>query len=733
MAVGVVYAASAQAPNVSYTCKATALKTVLQEVGAASGYNLSAAGPLATVPIILNIKEMPLEKFMDHIARICHGEWMKSGETITLTRTPKMANSLIQMDQALRTVWIKKELEKLGTDENSVANWNRENTIAALEKEKAELEKLSQGIMGLQPGSKIRMFASGSKASPASTAATELIKQMPAERIAAIQPGQRVVFTNHPNQMQVPLPFRAEPTLERFRAAHNLVASILKEQGFRSDIEYTGGLTENRGSFNGRFGKTLLIVQRNMTPDASVSVTAIFTAEDGTIIGQADQTLWGDSNPQPKDVMSTEGLDKITLSKLSTEIAQVLSPSSGDGRQSTFAIAARGGTNFSFTMLGGGNMNPLNMSTEALATLTNPAKVEPLSLFPSEIVLGAAEAKKYGVIAILPDSAFTSMMALAKSGTVDPANFLDQPSAFDLKIEVIDGVQILTPVDPLLAERMRMNRGALQNLIQATYLKKYASLDDISKYMLAGSEISGFNNLDSLIVGAVAPVLKQQLQPGPIQTLYLKLYGSMSPQQRADGRPGGQVPLSNVMPQTRKFLHDIIFGANGMSIGGRGNKFSTIGMMAGGPMNESVPSIRTEPTEALPTGLPVNSFIQLTREFAEGLFAIITSGKFGTFMQPTEVGLMNSMSTNNPTPGSEGPPYTKFQLADLTSIQLQYRAPEFERGTMFSDGVIKQGSLAVSQEQLPAHILAKIKEGAEMGGSIRIGRAIGDGGGSKQP
>ena len=102
-------------------------------------------------------------------------------------------------------------------------------------------------------------------------------------------------------------------------------------------------------------------------------------------------------------------------------------------------------------------------------------------------------------------------------------------------------------------------------------------------------------------------------------------------------------------------------------------------------------------------------------------------------MQPTEVGLMNSMSTNNPTPGSEGPPYTKFQLADLTSIQLQYRAPEFERGTMFSDGVIKQGSLAVSQEQLPAHILAKIKEGAEMGGSIRIGRAIGDGGGSKQP
>ena len=722
LAFATLSAASAQSDvKITYQCNAKAIGTVISEIAKSSGLNLSVAGTLRDLPIILDVNGLSSEDFMKHISTVTNAEWVGSASSASLTRTPKKVAEMQQRERQLRTEILAKAIAEQLNTPAAKQTWDRETVTKLIAAEKKRREDLLNQIQGAGSGSQIMIQTVGDSQglNPVLLAAYSILRQLPPSLLASIQPGERVVYSNRPTQMQGALPFRAEPVMEQFRNAHNLLASVADTGGGVDPmVKIQGGLDLEAKPINGPLSKVLLIFQRMSGRDPGVTLEVRFADSQGKIVGNTQ--LWIGPGPTTASEQVPGSLGNATLSELNRDLALALSPAGGNQQSNTMAIAMDG----DFVMLGDSGMMPKAISPVLKAILDKPATNEPLSYFVSEAILALGKARNQQVIAVVPDTMMNAMLPMARTGNVGFDELTRPGNPFGIEVSSVGPVTLISPANPAEASRSHVNRGQLQRLIDSAYSRRYASLLDLSSYAVSMPAQFDDRNLDVTILNTINPMVAKALDGGPTQRQFMRLIGTLPDSQKVDRSPQTQFMFGNMRPDQRQIVHQLIYGPGGMSVIGRGQSIAmsvTSGSRPGERYEPHVPSLADEPTEVMPTGIPANGIFQIGCRMVEGLFGLFAGEGFGKFTTANELGLAQGMAQNNGGVGAiKAPQFEKYQLADIYRIEASVRAGAIGRSANFTDGEVRQGSLPVTMAGLPEGIRAAIQKATDQAANMKF-------------
>ncbi len=661
---------------------------------------------------------------MDHVAKVTNAEWVRSGTTVSLTRTPRKVAEMQQQERQSRVQLFAEAIADELDSELAKMSWDVDTVrklVAAERKRREELLGQIQNSGGAGGSIMIRSSGGADALNPALLAAYSILRQTPPSVLAGVLPGERIVLSNRPTQMQGALPFRPEPIMEQFRTAHNLLASVADSGGgVDPSVSIRGSLDLEAKPINGPLSKVLVIVQRMSGRDPGVSVEVRFADGEGRIVGESQ--LWLGPDMATDQAGAESRLGRVTLTGLSADLAKAMTHENSNQNSRTMMIALDG----DFVGFGESGLLPKTMPAVIKAILDTPAANEPLQYFVSETIHGLAKAKGKQVMAVVPDQLLAQLLPMTKTGEVGLDEFVRQSKVMGVEIVDSGDVMLVSPANPAEAARTHVNRPQLQRLIEAAYAKRFASLADLSGYATVMPAQFDDRNLDMTLLNAINPMVARSLDGGPTQRQFLRLYGTLSPAQRLDNQAETLVPFGNLRPDQRQVVHQIVFGPTGMTMIGRGGKSMAIAMTReSGPgtrAEEPVPSLADEPTEVMPNGIPATGILKLGRRVLEGLFGLLTGEGFGKFVSPGELGLNRGIAQSDigRSGDMKSPEFTRFQLADIMRIEASVQAGSFIKMATLSDGMIRPGSQPVSFENLPESIRAAVQRAADQAATMKF-------------
>jgi hypothetical protein len=267
------------------------------------------------------------------------------------------------------------------------------------------------------------------------------------------------------------------------------------------------------------------------------------------------------------------------------------------------------------------------------------------------------------------------------------------------------------------AYRSRVNRAELARVLKADAEKGFLSLDELSRYALSMPQWSP-TNMDAAILKVMVPSAYQEYAMG--RNAFLKLYATLTPAQRLETQSWVILPLSQLSPQQRLIVEDIVYSGTGGLIMGNGVMMTTEvrGRNAAEPPRE--PAIAMiEPTEGFPNGIPANTILQISRRIQEGVFALNSKGQ-GTMLTAGNLGLRLGY---NPPPGmpvTVNKDFVRYMLAELTEVDLTLQLGRRSRGANnLMDARIKDTS-RLSYDQLPEAFKQNVDRARQRAASVRF-------------
>lgn len=225
------------------------------------------------------------------------------------------------------------------------------------------------------------------------------------------------------------------------------------------------------------------------------------------------------------------------------------------------------------------------------------ATAEPLGLFTSDVYLSVAAAHRRDLVANLPD------------GSMIPV-FGDEPNAETVG-ELFDQVYgghlaqrddgeclVMKPVSARQCRRERTPRGALRRLANLDARTGWASLDEIAAFVLSIPEP------ETWFLDYCQTVMLPELpQPNDEDLADFKVYGALSPAQRATLWKGGEIAYRDLTPIQAGLVKNRLFADTG---GAPGDPRKVEPLMdVALNLSYSVFDNR-EPTQLMPNGLPEN-------------------------------------------------------------------------------------------------------------------------------
>lgn len=704
--------AGAQAPEkISFSCRAQALSSALQELGRKLDLQITAAPAIRHLPVVIHATDVSRETLLAKLAEAAEAEWQVNGTQRTLGRSGAKQRELEQRELNARAADLARGIQSYL--QSDTAKWDRESVLKMIEEERRRRDELLKQISGQGGGGgRVSIRTMGTTpVAPAGLAVRDAIRNIPPAMLAAIRPGERVVFSSNPTRVQRGIPFNYAPTLNAFVQAHNLLASLVKSTGeINPDIQISGGLDLDAKPLSGPLGKLLIIVQRLNANDPGISLQVKIADAKGVIVGDA-QAWVGSGLPAEEDppAAPAAGTDAIEISPLHQEFARLLAgdPTRGNIRRGSMALNIDG----DFVTFGGEPPRIPPMSNEVRAIFMNPAANEPLATFPTEILMGWADAKGLDLVAVLPDELVNDLQPLAAGGRVTAGQVRNALDEGGMTVSESEGFAVLRSAAPVAAERTRTNRTALSRFIQSSSTEGFAKLDEAAAYAVAMPYDYSDRNLDMRLMNVIIPTSIDGFTQGSQGRHFLRMYGLMTPGQRLANQAEVVLAVNQMTPAQRQLTDQIVYGAGGTGIIGRGS----MSMIAveDGPGGDEPPAetLANEPTEAMPTGTPLDGLLKIARRSIEGLYGLITGQDVGKLMTAQELGLTQGLATMNPGGGTTPtiPTYDRFRLATILRMAVQLDLKVRTYGATLTDASVT-GNRPMTYEQLPDSIRKVIED-----------------------
>lgn len=698
-------AALAQDARITLDFTCAPLHKVLSEVSRQTGVRLE-AGSLADRPVMVQTSGMNPKAFYDAIAKVLDAEWTKAGEGFVLTRENSRQRIAESREIEARTPLMAKAIEQFLEKNASAADWS-DATIDKRLREDSEKRKQVPGQLGVDM---VVEIMDNMTMTPATLVLVEAARKIPARMIAGVLPGQRLVLSSAPNRMQKPLPY-VPASLNDYVRAYNRLAEAARAQASpeNPNARIQTPLTRRRNGID-RVAELLVTIDGS-TSGQSLAVTLVDAS--GEILDRTQTWL---AEPAAGEGDVPNGVSgEVEFSPLSQDVLRALTPTVASARVVegfSIAIAMESG------LMGrlGNDVDRPNLPDAVRAALADPMSRDPHETFLAELMRGVAKERGKDFVAALPDYAFVTLARKVKGARMKLADFYRLLPSLKLTVEHGETTLVYAS-NQAEAYRSRVSRAELARVLKADAEKGFLSLDELCRYALAMPRWSP-TNMDAAILKVMVPSACQEYEMG--RNAFLKLYATLTPAQRLENQNRVILPLTQLSPQQRLIVEEIVYSGTGGLIIGNGVMMTTAvrGRNSAEPPRE--PAIAMiEPTEAFPNGIPTNTILQISRRIQDGVFALNAKGQ-GTMLTAGDLGMRLGY---NPPPGmpvTVNKDFAHYMAAELTEVDLTLQFGRRSRGAdNLMDARIKDKT-KLSYDQLPEAFKQNVERARQRAANMRF-------------
>lgn len=624
-------------PVVTFKSPAAPLGKVIAAISAQTKVPMSARGPIADEIVVVSVKDASMEEVRKYLAFACTGQWQQDGAAFVLVRDEPKAKIQEQEELARIAERFAKRIQENAAPVLSSPSM----TAASAEKHLQQLAKINDQVKQNQGGAydAVTLEPGGT---PQERLMARVLLSLDPKEIASLPADSRSVYSTSPTRMQRQLPNGAMQSMGQFVTEYGIWQAVAER--------YRPTDPENQfvdfgffGPMKSRPAKAVLIATK-WGDGLAVSFELKIVDSRGFVLAStaagidATGTASGKEDGQPSFV---QGETPIQLSKDSIEVLTMRS----------------------------GLQNPTMGQTirpELRAKLLKPEEFDPLLFGPSDFLLGIAEQEGRNLIASVPDSTFD--LALGTTGAT-PSRARQSLSSGETMTFTDDGKwTVATATWPALARRRAMPRHLLGQLARELEKPGAGSLDALSR-MAAQLGGTSAPQLSTAYVAMLQPAVAANLDFSSWDLL--RFYGGLTSAQKAAVSKGGDLAIGSLESNAKNALNRLVFfGTSAMPLG----QFQMITETEpGSPQLDTSESIRMEPTEAMPDGLPPAGILRF-----EVYDASVAIGLGGGSFSADDLGTQLAMRERPEVFPyvSESPMPAKFSMAQRRSIMITMSAME---------------------------------------------------------
>jgi hypothetical protein len=589
--------------RIHYDQPARTVKQLLADLSRQTGITLFAPSPLDTEIVLVSVQEMPLKTLMEHLATVTDGEWVKQPNgSYHLIRSPKLARECRERDdaqllQGLKRAVAKKEIERLAEPltEAQVRQICQQIKRQMQEIESQEISNpwehpliasLQEQVGQLDVGRRLII---------------RLVRRLDLRRLLAIPVGERRVFSNVRGRYLEPFGFEVGSLLAAYQREARWVYQVWTHPLDGFDKEWVE-------RFNERYGYVIELDYKWRQEPSQVPLTRLYLeveriSPDSFSFGI---TLFSEDLKQGVE----GGYWWIWLREEELESKDAEPGSGQPPSEASRQLAARVEWSESSRQFMEA-YRAIERATEPVAfpDVLDPAKVEPLSLVPSDVLRTYARQKGKPLIAILPDGLGMCLFLPAR-GHHTLQVYLEWFRRRNMEWQEREEVLLFKPRWSSYWWGRRVDRLALSRWLHQLHQRGYPKLED-SLAMSQMYEHAAFESAMLLVYGQLLILPDGSLYDNP------RFLNRLSAKQLDHLRAGGQLTLRELSPVQREMLlHDVYFGSSTIE------KVYSISELAAIRSEAEMERLAAAERESLeislphvlyPDGLPADLTIQINR------------------------------------------------------------------------------------------------------------------------
>lgn len=567
-------------PRVTVIARGATIGSVLKEVSKQTGVAVDAAEQIRDEVVIVSVKDASLPEFEQHIAEVLGAQWSKGGGVMRLVRPASLERAQAATERRLRIAEVTAGVEKLRKRVAAQAEFN-ETSARDVAQALDLINTKYKGHLSDSPG--LEATIELEPKTPSGRLAIAAVASLSPEQVADVDPGERIVYSTDPTQMQRRLPGRIGAAIERYRSEQRLYTQALS----RLPVGQGSGrfaVSDADPSKQDEVAAVIIVTARSpYNPNLTVDVHLV--RKDGVFIGGARSLLdLGESSPTEKP------------------IAQGKAPLSDDSiRFVAASIQLQKGKTFLDDQY-------------LLDQLTHPEKHDPLSYVVSDGVFTLG--KEQNVIASVPDIGFieTAFTAIANPKELDLGRFSNWLTN-NCEVKQTNGWFSASPKRKVQTRSLRVDRGTLGQFFRRCIENSGIQIDDLAQFV----SMMPRNYMDTIapmLAFFVLPDLNAAVNDRTVEIL--RVYGRMIPDQRALLATGKPIAVENLVEASWADLNHLVFRAD--------PPLSYISKTPPGKSGGFVQSVHTEVTNELPNGVPAKATILA---FDNSSDAVIADGGTG--------------------------------------------------------------------------------------------------------
>lgn len=285
------------------------------------------------------------------------------------------------------------------------------------------------------------------------------------------------------------------------------------------------------------------------------------------------------------------------------------------------------------------------------------------------------------------------------------------------------GWLVVQPARPVAARAERLNRGALAKLLNDAHTRLVPSLDQMAAY----ARVAPSPTHTPLVMIHFMVLAPNALQGGFMGTDnwdMLRFYGMLSASQRQALLAGGQLAFGGLNAEQTAQLRHMAFGADAkLQTQADGDEPQDDPASLESFFRQFMPqtdrTLLTEPTEAMPNGLPPNGTLRMETQ-QEPIVLIsgnaqATSRTFGV-MDANLLAMMQFFESamEEAQVGGQMPQLERGRVGSRTKLDFTFRlARQVVMKHSLTDDLVPKDSPIVSLDQLPADFQARVQKRLE--------------------
>jgi len=663
----------------SLVLPAAPVPRIVEALSKATGVPMAATGVLAKDVVVLDIHDKPLSEVMKRLAEVTDGTWKNDKGTYRLNRTAAAERAQEARERKLRADEVASEIARSKEIRDASLTADEAKTLAAsFKKLKEKNPNYSFDSFGALDGPLNK--------APARRALLRIIASLDMSEISMLFPGDRIVYSNKPTPVQRHFPAAVDGVLSRYMQEQNFWADAVLPQGDSAPGRFAGDPLEAREVVSQSPDRFILIANRSNS-SAPVQFRLLLVSDSKTI-GEASAWIGSDAIRQFSRDMMNGAVPSGTKIVLRPESKTMLDATKGFQRQ---------------------EQGPLpGPSAEAVALLTNPEKLDPLSFVATDGFVSVADARNDSLIASLPDELVAlNFMPTPNGQTID--GFMRLATGIgDLQVTDKDGWLTVSPFRPYSARVMRVDRNALGKYLRGIASDGRASLDSQAEFALNAQP----TDYDTYGMPMGMLIDMNSTQNVDRDWVTLKLWATLTSEQRGTLMRGQKLPFKNLSPLQLGFVEREAYNRS----------FKGFHSARGGAGVTDI-HLMMEPTECLPNGLPSNGYLSLSVQNSTAILASSSTKNvrlsYARIFDEHQLGSTLAYYENNQN--EKSPMFDHFQLIQRANYTLTYQYNEaISDAANFHDILVPANSLPMTFSELPKEMQAKVlaaKEQAKSNGN----------------